>query len=146
MKSWPLTVFCTCFCQVGLFASISEEEPVFVDDVPPQIISCSKDVTGENPKVHHFLKMPEMKNLQKLLLWELPCNLLKDRFRYVRYFSLSRDLGIVPDRLLLAKSKASRLIKFPNDSGIGPSKLFCLNQRFIRFWRPPVESGILPEK
>ena len=52
-----------------------------------------------------------------------PSSLLKVKFIYLSYLSLSRDLGIAHERLLLDKSKDSMLIKFPNDSGQGP--LIC---------------------
>lgn len=50
-------------------------------------------------------------------------NLLKERFRYLSYKSFSKDRGIISERLLLDKSKDSKLTKSSNELGIEPCNL-----------------------
>ncbi|KAL5789491.1 hypothetical protein ACOSQ2_004379 [Xanthoceras sorbifolium] len=69
-----------------------------------------------------------------------------NKLRYLRYDNASKDLGITPERLLLDKSKNSKLIKRPKDSGMEPCKLLYPKDRFCRFCRPPTVVGISPVK
>jgi hypothetical protein len=47
-------------------------------------------------------------------------SLLKDIFKYLRYESVSRDLGITPDMLLYERFNTSNPFKPPNDCGMSP--------------------------
>jgi len=58
-----------------------------------------------------------------------PCSLLKETFRYLRCESASKDSGISPDKLLLERSKNSKLTKSPKDSGTEPCNRLSANQR-----------------
>ena len=59
-----------------------------------------------------------------------PRSWLKDKFRYFRFKSVSRDFGIASDKLFLAKFKCARPFNLPNELGIGPSKLLFAKERF----------------
>ena len=49
-----------------------------------------------------------------------PDSLLKDKFKYLRYESASRDLEIAPKRLLFERSNRSNSFKCSKDFGICP--------------------------
>jgi hypothetical protein len=49
-----------------------------------------------------------------------PDSSLNDIFKYLRCESVSRDLGIVPERLLFERSNTSNPFKSPKDCGMSP--------------------------
>ncbi|GAY63067.1 hypothetical protein CUMW_222630, partial [Citrus unshiu] len=75
-----------------------------------------------------------------------PSSLLKERSRFSRYETFSKDTGIAPERLLLDKFKDFKLIKSPTESGIDPCNLLYAKRRYCRSFRLPIVVGITLEK
>lgn len=71
-------------------------------------------------------------------------NYWKDTFRCIRYKSVSRDLGIAPERLFFDRSNSSKLIMLPNDWRMEPCILLSAKERCFRSSRSPMVIGISP--
>ena len=74
-----------------------------------------------------------------------PCSLLKETFRYLRYFRASSDLGIEPDKLFPDRFNYSKLTKSPRLGGIWPCSLLWDRKSWSRFWRSDMVLGMFPE-
>ena len=69
-------------------------------------------------------------------------SLLYDKFKYLRYGSASRDLGIALERLLFERSNRSNPFKDSKDFGISPWNEFFDKLRPLRIWKKPMILGI----
>jgi hypothetical protein len=74
-----------------------------------------------------------------------PRSLLKEKFKYLRCESASKHMRISPDKLLLERSKNSKLTNAPKDSGIEPSNRLSAKERLAISLKPPIVVGIPPD-